>query len=102
LQRYSLARCYFHFLEDSHFCDRAAEPQLELGPVNLDLEGVAASYGSACQSGSPEVSRVLLAMGIPHEEAASSIRLSFGRFTTEMEIDELLKIIERVAGRMKG
>ncbi|MBI4411594.1 MAG: cysteine desulfurase [Deltaproteobacteria bacterium] len=69
--------------------------------ANLDLEGVAASHGSACQSGSLEVSRVLLAMGIPEEEALGSIRLSFGRMTTEGEVQELLEIMKRVLRRMK-
>lgn len=70
--------------------------------ANLDLEGVAASHGSACQSGSLEISRILLAMGIPGEEVASSIRLSFGRMTTEEEVNGLLEIMKRVIGRMRN
>ncbi len=69
--------------------------------ANLDLEGVSASFGSACQSGSLEVSRVLLAMGVDEKEAAGSIRLSFGRMTTEGEIEDLLKVFETVLRRMQ-
>ncbi|MBI2339779.1 MAG: aminotransferase class V-fold PLP-dependent enzyme, partial [Deltaproteobacteria bacterium] len=68
----------------------------------LDLEGVSASHGSACQSGSLDISRVLLAMGIPEEEAASSIRLSFGRMTTDGDVEELLVRMERILKRMSN
>ncbi|MDO8519694.1 MAG: cysteine desulfurase family protein [Deltaproteobacteria bacterium] len=64
--------------------------------ARLDLEGVAVSYGAACSSGSLEVSRVLLAMGIPEKRAASSIRISFGRLTTGEEVDRLLEIFRKI------
>lgn len=64
--------------------------------VRLDLEGVCASYGSACHSGTLEVSKVLLAMGYPAEEARSSIRISFGRMTTEEDVARLLEVFKKV------
>lgn len=64
--------------------------------ARLDLEGVCVSYGAACSSGSLEVSRVLLEMGIPEEEAAASLRISFGRMTTEEEVERLLKVFEKI------
>ncbi|HSO30171.1 MAG TPA: cysteine desulfurase family protein [Candidatus Sulfomarinibacteraceae bacterium] len=64
--------------------------------VKLDLEGVAASVGSACTTGSAEPSHVLAAMGYPEEEARGSLRFSFGRATTDVEIDEALAVVPRV------
>lgn len=69
--------------------------------AHLDLEGVAASHGSACHSGSQEISRVLLSMDIPEPEAKSSIRLSFGKMTTEEEVGQLLGVFEKVLGKMR-
>ncbi|MEO7664016.1 MAG: cysteine desulfurase family protein [Candidatus Limnocylindrales bacterium] len=64
--------------------------------VKLDLEGVAASVGSACTTGSPEPSHVLAAMGYPDEEARGSLRISFGHATTDAEIDEAVGVVPRV------
>jgi len=61
--------------------------------TKLDLAGIAVSHGSACSSGALEPSRILLNMGIPREEAASSIRISLSRFTTEEEIDRACEAI---------
>jgi cysteine desulfurase len=69
--------------------------------VSLDLEGIAASVGSACTSGSTEVSHVLTAMGYPEEEARGALRLSLGRTTTDAEIDEAAVTIPRVLGSMR-
>ena len=63
----------------------------------LDLEGVAASVGSACTTGSLEPSHVLTAMGYPDDEARGSLRLSIGRTTTDEEIDAAIEIVPRVA-----
>ena len=66
----------------------------------LDMLGIAASSGSACTSGSLDPSHVLMAMGLPHEIAHGSLRLSIGDFTTEEDIDFIIdnlpKIIERL------
>jgi len=68
--------------------------------INSDLEGICVSSGSACMTGSPQPSHVLMAMGIPREIAQSSIRFSLGKGTTEADIEATLqcwaKIIERL------
>jgi cysteine desulfurase len=64
--------------------------------TKLDLEGVAASVGSACTTGSADPSHVLTAMGYPDDEARGSLRLSLGRTTTEAEIDAALEIVPRL------
>lgn len=69
--------------------------------MNLDMEGVSVSHGSACSSGAIEPSRVLINMNIPLAQARSAIRLSLSRFTTEQEIDQAIEIIVRVAKRLK-
>lgn len=58
----------------------------------LDLEGVACSAGAACSSGSAMPSHVLLAMGLNEGEARGSIRVSFGRYTTEADIEAAAEI----------
>ena len=60
---------------------------------NLDLQGIQASHGSACSSGSLEPSRILLSMGYPLARARSSIRFSFSRFNTLEEIDKLVAVL---------
>ena len=67
----------------------------------LDLEGVCASSGSACMVGSVRVSHVLLAMGLPMENARSAIRFSLGRRTTAEEITNAVAALERIAKRTK-
>ena len=67
----------------------------------LDLEGVCASSGSACMVGSVRVSHVLLAMGLPMENARSAIRFSLGRRTTAEEITNAVDALERIAKRTK-
>jgi cysteine desulfurase len=69
-----------------------SEPLLLL----LDAEGIAASSGSACQSGAAEASHVLTAMGVPHERALGALRLTLGRDTTEADIDAA--VVSIVAG----
>jgi cysteine desulfurase len=64
--------------------------------VALDLEGIAAAIGSACTSGSTEVSHVLTAMGYPEDEARGALRLSLGRTTTDDEIVVATEIVPRV------
>src|SRR6185437_3686594 len=60
--------------------------------MSLDLEGIAASVGSACTTGSTEVSHVLTAMGYPEEEARGALRLSLGRTTTDAEVDTAVEV----------
>ena len=66
--------------------------------MSLDMEGIAASTGSACSSGTLEPSHVLLALGLKHEQAHGSLRLSLGKDTTREEADYIInKLIEIVA-----
>jgi cysteine desulfurase len=67
----------------------------------LDLEGVAASVGSACTSGSAEPSHVLTAMGYPADEARGALRFSLGRTTSEEEIAEAVRLIPAVIARIR-
>jgi cysteine desulfurase len=68
-------------------CIGFASVEAESILLHLDLKGIAASSGSACTTGDPEPSHVLMAMGVPPELAQGSIRISFGRENTEEEVD---------------
>ncbi len=69
--------------------------------VALDLEGIAASVGSACTTGSTEVSHVLTAMGYPAEEARGAVRLTLGRSTSDAEIDAAVATVPRVVANLR-
>ncbi len=69
--------------------------------MSLDLEGIACSVGSACTTGSTEVSHVLTAMGYPEEEARGALRLSLGRTTTDDEITFACDVVPRVIASMR-
>jgi cysteine desulfurase len=69
--------------------------------IALDLKGISASGGSACQSGAAEPSHVLTAMGLPAARARASVRFSLSRLTTEEEVDEALKIIPAAVARLR-
>jgi cysteine desulfurase len=69
--------------------------------MSLDLEGIACSVGSACTTGSTEVSHVLTAMGYPEEESRGALRLSLGRTTTDEEIAHACAIVPRVVASMR-
>jgi cysteine desulfurase len=68
----------------------------------LDLEGIAASTGSACTTGSAEPSHVLLAMGLPAEVAHGSLRLTLGLGNTEEDVALTVEATRRVLERMRG
>jgi cysteine desulfurase len=68
----------------------------------LDLDGVCASTGSACTSGSTEPSHVLTAMGFPDDEARGALRLSLGRTTTPEEIERAAAIIPAAIERVRA
>ncbi len=76
---------------NANFCFRYIEGEALL--LRLDAKGVAASSGSACTSGSLDPSHVLLALGLPHEIAHGSLRLSIGEQNTEEEIDYVLEVL---------
>lgn len=67
----------------------------------LDLNGIAASSGSACTSGSLDPSHVLLALGMPHETAHGSLRISIGDQNTKEEIDQVIKILPGIVQRLR-
>ena len=67
----------------------------------LDMKGVAASSGSACASGSLDPSHVLLAIGLPHEIAHGSLRLSVGDDTTDEDIDYVLEVLPPIIERLR-
>ena len=67
----------------------------------LDAAGICGSSGSACTSGSLDPSHVLLAIGLPHEIAHGSLRLSLGRFNTEEEVDYVIKTIPGIVERLR-
>jgi cysteine desulfurase len=69
--------------------------------LDLDMEGIATSTGSACSSQSLEPSHVLLAIGLKPEEAHGSLRISLGRFTTENEIDFFLEKLPTIVERLR-
>ena len=68
----------------------------------LDMNGIAASSGSACTSGSLDPSHVLLALGLTHEVAHGSVRLTLSDETTEEDIDYVLEILPKVAERLRA
>jgi cysteine desulfurase len=70
--------------------------------IALDIQGIAASFGAACQSGATEPSHVLLAMGLNPAEARSSLRLSLSRLTSAEEIDRALEIIPAAVARLRS
>jgi len=67
----------------------------------LDALGIAASTGSACTSASLEPSHVLVACGLPHEEAHGSLRLTLGSRNTEEDVDYVLEVLPRVIERLR-
>ena len=67
----------------------------------LDIKGIAASSGSACTSGSLDPSHVLLALGLPHEIAHGSLRISIGEQNTKEEIDKLIEVLPQVVLRLR-
>ncbi|MCL2036339.1 MAG: aminotransferase class V-fold PLP-dependent enzyme [Oscillospiraceae bacterium] len=70
--------------------------------LNLDLMGIAASSGSACTSGSLDPSHVLLALGLPHEIAHGSLRISMSRYTTDDEITHLLEVLPPIVAKLRA
>ena len=69
--------------------------------LSLDFEGVCASSGSACTSGSLDPSHVLLAIGLPHEKAHGSLRLTLGDGSTEEDVDYVLEVIPPIIERLR-
>ena len=70
--------------------------------LNLDMEGIAASTGSACSSSSLEPSHVLLSLGLSPELAHGSLRFTLGRYTKEEEIDYVLEILPKIVDKLRS
>ena len=70
--------------------------------LNLDMKGIAASSGSACTSGSLEPSHVLMAMGLPHEIAHGSLRLTVGRENSDEDIDYVLEVLPGIVTKLRS
>ena len=83
-----------------NFCFEGIEGESLL--LWLDAKGVAASSGSACTSGSLDPSHVLLALGLPHEIAHGSLRLSLSADNTEEEVAHILKVVPEVVEYLRG
>jgi len=81
---------------------RFADIDAEALIIALDVKGISASFGAACQSGATEPSHVLTAMGLSHSEARASVRFSLSRLTTAEEIDRALEIIPAAVARLRS
>jgi cysteine desulfurase len=70
--------------------------------LNLDLDGICASTGSACSSSSLEPSHVLLAIGLSPERAHGSLRFSLGRWTTQDDVDKVLEVLPGIVAKLRA
>jgi cysteine desulfurase len=70
--------------------------------IHLDLAGIAVSSGSACKTGDPEPSDVLLSLGLPREWALGSLRITVGRTTTDAHVDRLLNVLPGIVERLRA
>ena len=82
-----------------NFCFEGIEGESLL--LLLDMRGIACSSGSACTSGSLDPSHVLLSLGIPHEVAHGSLRLSIDETNTEEQIDYILEAVPQVVDYLR-
>ena len=81
------------------FCFQFIEGESLL--IMLDMDGICGSSGSACTSGSLDPSHVLLAIGLPHEIAHGSLRLTLGADTTKEDIDFTIESIKRIVAQLR-
>jgi len=70
--------------------------------LNLDLDGICVSTGSACSSSDHGPSHVLLAMGLPREQAYSSLRITLGKWTTETDIEHILDSLTKIVSKLRA
>ncbi|MFA7573505.1 MAG: cysteine desulfurase NifS [Lutispora sp.] len=85
---------------NANFCFQYIEGESLL--LNLDMKGIAGSSGSACTSGSLDPSHVLLSIGLPHEIAHGSLRLTLGQDNTEEDIDYVLEVLPEIVERLRN
>ena len=83
-----------------NFCFEGIEGESLL--LMLDMKGIAASSGSACTSGSLDPSHVLLAIGLPHEVAHGSLRLSLSEYNTQEEVDYVLEELPKIVTYLRN
>lgn len=83
-----------------NFCFQFIEGESLL--IMLDMKGICGSSGSACTSGSLDPSHVLLAIGLPHEIAHGSLRLTLGADTTKEELDYTIEAIKEIVARLRA
>ena len=83
-----------------NICFRFVEGESLL--ILLDQKGICASSGSACTSGSLDPSHVLLAIGLPHEIAHGSVRLTLSKETTEEDVDYTVETLKQIIDRLRG
>ena len=84
---------------NANFCFQFIEGESLL--IMLDMEGICGSSGSACTSGSLDPSHVLLAIGLPHEIAHGSLRLTLGADTTKEDIDTTIEAIKKIVAQLR-
>lgn len=82
-----------------NLCIKAVEGEAVL--LHLDFEGICASSGSACTSGSLEPSHVLVAIGVPEVLLHSSLRLSLGKYNTEDDVDKVLDVLPGIVEKLR-
>ena len=70
--------------------------------IMLDMKGICASSGSACTSGSLDPSHVLLAIGLPHEIAHGSLRMTLGEDTTHEELDYVVDVLKEIVQNLRN
>ena len=70
--------------------------------LRLDMAGICASSGSACTSGSLDPSHVLMAIGLPHEIAHGSLRITFSEENTEEDVDYILEELPKIVGTLRA
>jgi cysteine desulfurase len=80
----------FEFVEGESMC------------LTLDMAGICTSTGSACSSGSAEPSHVLLAIGVPAQQAYGSLRFTLGKYTTEQEIDRVIEVLPPIVSKLRA
>ena len=85
---------------NASFCFQGVEGESLL--LLLDMHGISGSSGSACTSGSLDPSHVLLSIGLPHEVAHGSLRLSFGDYNTMEDIDYILEVLPGIIDRLRN
>ncbi len=84
---------------NANFCFRFIEGESLL--IMLDQKGICGSSGSACTSGSLDPSHVLLAIGLPHEIAHGSLRLTLSEETTKKEIDYVVDNVKEIVNKLR-